>query len=262
MYVNVDDQEAVLSSYGPDAVKTFTYTDPDGRFTITAKTGVDSYFLAINGAVDVTFSSLDPSESDIRDALMIAGVTDPRPARKQDIRALAENRLISIFGGFMRDKRMTSLERSELESYLGKDYENVDANKNASGKAREMILEALESHYGVTADDIEIFVGENGLVEMRLSDEAVELLMDETGVDAFHHSVFTDTNTPEETAEKVINLLLGSEDGSIVAGLQSTLERFRSGKQVEGMSSSSDMNSGGADYVYLGPGEAPAYGIA
>ena len=262
MYVNVDDQEAALNSYGPDAVKTFTYTDPDGRFTITAKTGVDNYFLAINGAVDVTFSSLDPSESDIRDALMIAGVTDPRPARKQDIRALAENRLISIFGGFLRDKRLTSLDRAALQSYLGKDYEFVDAKKNASGKAREMILEALETHYGVTADDIEIFVGENGLVEMRLSDEAVELFMDETGVDAFHHSVFTDTNTPEETAEKVINLLLGSEDGSIVAGLQSTLERFRSGKQVEGMSSSSDMNSGGADYVYLGPGEAPAYGIA
>jgi uncharacterized protein YjbI with pentapeptide repeats len=260
VYVNSEDIEKALPWSGGSSTKTYKYVDPDGRFTITINTGVQGQYYAANGAVDVTFSSLDPSEADIKDALKIAGVADPRPARKQDMRTLAENRLISIFGGFVR-KRAGSTIDSEIRNYLGNDYSFSDSTKNPSGKGREMILKILKDEYDLSADDIEIFVGENGLVEMRLSDAGVEVFMDETGVKSFHHSVYADAQTAYDTAEKVVTLLLGSEDGSIVPGLQSTNERFRSGKQLTGMSSSQDMNSGGADYVYLGAGEAPAYGM-
>jgi hypothetical protein len=229
----------------------YTYADPDGRFTVSFTNRATSS-KSLHNAVEITFSSLDPSDQDIKDAFKVAGVKDPRPARVEDVRIIAENRLISVLGNVSAEQR-----GEDKNEYLTR------PNYNPRKLEREEILERIKKTWDVTADDVEMTIGDNGLLEMKLPSRVAEDLAQFTGVEVFQHSFTMNVNwrggdppdkIPKEVAEKIIKILLGSEDGSIVSGLQSTHERYGSGVQVEGMSSSNDMRTGGADYVYLTPG--------
>ena len=226
----------------------YTHTDPGGRFTISV-TGINTSSKSLHNAVEITFSSLDPSDQDIKDAFKVAGVKDPRPARVEDVRIIAENRLISVLGNSTKQ--------------VNKNENLTKPNYNPKKLEREEILQEIKDMWGVTADDVEMTTGDNGLLEMKLPRSVAESLAQYTSVEVFQHSFTMNVSwvsgqpadtIPKGVADKIIKILLGSEDGSIVSGLQSTHERFGSGVQVEGMSSPSDMRTGGADYVYLTPG--------
>jgi len=226
----------------------FTYRDPQGRFTISFNSP-STMAQSLQNTVEITFSTLEPSDQDIKDAFKAAGVKDPRPARVEDVRIIAENRLISVLGNSTKQ----AMKNENL----------VKPSFNPSKLERADLLDEIKSMWEVTADDLEISTGDNGLLEMKFPRRVAEDLAQSTGVEAFSHS-FTiksswasgdpPTKVREDVADKIINVLLGSEDGSVVSGLQSTIERFSSGVQVEGMSSSKDVRTGGADYVYLTPG--------
>ena len=229
------------------------YADPDGRFTVIVRLSDMTYdergtFKTANNTVEIQFNSLEPSEQDVDDAMKIAGVRDPRPARRQDMRIVAENRLLSIFGG-----RYASQLSSQFGKPIPKHYS--DPSFNAAGDLRSETLERIKSEFGITADDMEINVGANGLIEMLLPESVAQDLMALTGVDMFSHTFSTGLAvTPDEVSDVILDVLIGAEDGSTVAGLQSTFERFSTGQQkFTGMSSETDMNTGGADYVYLSP---------
>jgi hypothetical protein len=225
-----------------------TYRDPQGRFTVSLNRS-ETQAKSLHNTVEITFSTLEPSDQDIKDAFKAAGVKDPRPARVEDVRIIAENRLISVLGNSTKQ----AMKNENL----------VKPSFNPSKLERADLLDEIKSMWEVTADDLEISTGDNGLLEMKFPRRVAEDLAQSTGVEAFSHS-FTiksswasgdpPTKVREDVADKIINVLLGSEDGSVVSGLQSTIERFSSGVQVEGMSSSKDVRTGGADYVYLTPG--------
>ena len=226
----------------------FTYRDPQGRFTISFNSP-GTMAKSLQNAVEITFSTLEPSDQDIKDAFKAAGVKDPRPARVEDVRIIAENRLISVLGN-------STKQAMKNENFVKPSF-------NPSKLERANLLDEIKSMWGVTADDLEIGTGDNGLLEMKFPRRVAEDLAQYTKVEAFSHS-FTiksswasgdsPTKIREDVADKIINVLLGSEDGSVVSGLQSTIERFSSGVEVEGMSSAKDVRTGGADYVYLTPG--------
>ena len=152
---------------------------------------------------------------------------------------------------------------SAQEQGAGKNEQLTKPNYNPKKLEREEILERIKKTWNVTADDVEMTTGDNGLLEMKIPRRVAEDLAQYTGVEVFNHSFTMNVSwvsgqpadtIPKGVADKIIKILLGSEDGSIVSGLQSTHERFGSGVQVEGMSSPNDMRTGGADYVYLTPG--------
>ena len=226
----------------------YTHTDPGGRFTISF-TGANTSSKSLHNAVEITFSSLDPSDQDIKDAFKAAGVKDPRPARVEDVRIIAENRLISVLGNSTEE--------------VNKNEKLTKPNYNPKKLEREEILQKIKDKWGVTADDVEMTTGDNGLLEMKIPRSVAEDLAQYTNVEVFQHSFTMNVSwvsgqpadtIPKGVADKIIKILLGSEDGSIVSGLQSTHERYGSGVQVGGMSSPADMRTGGADYVYLTPG--------
>ena len=231
-----------------DRGATYEYKDPDGRFNVTFKTARMAENV-LNNSVEITFSSLDPSDQDIKDAFKVAGVKDPRPARKEDVRIIAENRLISVLGNSM-------LPAHKVDRL-------VDPQQNISKIERERFLENIKSHWGVTADDVTMSVAANGSVEMKLPHFMGRDIARETGVEAFHHSFSITsewrsgdpaTKITDDVVDSVLKILLGSEDGSAISGLMSTNERFSSGTQVAGMSSARDITTGGGDYVYFTPG--------
>jgi hypothetical protein len=93
---------------------------------------------------------------------------------------------------------------------------------------------------------------------MKMPESVAKKIADATQVKGFSHSLmivddlFAPSQNPKDVAEKIFKIIVPSDDPSIQHGLLSTQERFDSGIQVTGMSSDTDMSSGGADYVYLG----------
>lgn len=227
-----------------------TYVDPDGRFTIdiyesdknnTVVVGYNTrahQFNTVDNKVEIKFADDNPSEEVMKEAFKLAGVQDPRAARPEDIKTLIENRLISVLG------------------------QMSDPSDNPTGDKRKSVLDMVESKWGVTADDIEVSINADGLLDMKMPESVAKKIADETQVKGFSHSLmivdnlFAPSQDPREVAEKIFKIVVPSDDPSSQHGLLSTQERFDSGLQVTGMSSDTDMSTGGADYVYLGMTDA------
>jgi len=178
---------------------------------------------SVDNKVEITFSSLNPSDEEIAEALRIAGVNDPRPMTKRDLKVLAENKLISLFGG------------------VG------DPTINLTGAARQKVLNDIQARLGVTADDVVVQVGKDGLIEMKIPREVAQKIVDQRNLQGLTHALSLSSMTSEERAATVVDVI-ANEFG---VSLLSTQERFDLGIQYKGSSSDEDMNSGGADYVYL-----------
>jgi hypothetical protein len=175
----------------------------------------------------------------IANAMSLAGVADVRPATDADARVLIENRLMSIFD------------------------QETDATSNLKGVERENSLKRIQEKYGITPDDVKMVIGAAGRVEMELSDAAVDVILEKTNnPKAIQHNVMvphfggwmsnepnmSDEERAKKQAEWLANLLMTPQ-----GGLLSTTVRWTEGVGGKGMSSDSDVATGGADYVFLKP---------
>jgi hypothetical protein len=178
------------------------------------------------------------TEDDIAKVMTAAGVRDARPAVQEDARVLIENRVLSLFG------------------------KKTNPTKNLSGPPREAKLEEIYKKWGFALEDVRVVSGADGRIEYRLPPEVAEKIAKATGVKAILHSI----TPPSETATGKL-LYSGPEDerraawleyylelfGSPHDGLLSTTSRWTEGIGRNGMSSTSDAVTGGADYVFTAP---------
>ena len=179
----------------------------------------------------------------IAEALSLAGVTANRPATQADIQVLIENRLMSIFDA------------------------KTDANTNPKGNLREQSLARIKDKWGITPEDVQVVPGASGRVELRLSPEGAQKIWEATGKPAaIQHNLSMYTGeTPGDTyQDKEVNWLVALFS-TPQGGLLSTTTRWSEGIGTNGMSSQSDIPTGGADYVFTKPvanASAKEYGVS
>ena len=191
---------------------------------------------------------IDATTEEIEELLRLAGVRDVRAAEPQDLRTLAENKLLSVFKG------------------------DTDPNYNIiSQEKRKAALEEIAKDFGVTADDVQVRVGHNSHLEFIIPDDVARKVSAKTGMTFFTHTVKTamgdyvkeqareqgidwyDVDTKfklEKMAEYIANLI---ESGGLVAGV----DRLSEGKHVRGWSGDADITTGGANYIFATPEENP-----
>lgn len=231
---------AVKNAY-QGAGRTWTITTKDGIVIKFNRANSDSTSKTAGGSrafhnlVQIQAPAGVTTEQ-ISEALRTAGVQDVRPATPDDARILIENRLMSIFDG------------------------KTDATKNLKGADREASLARVKAKYDITADDVVITVGASGRIETRLSKEKAQKIVDATkNPSAILHNIssgyegkvsYSDSQEVrnEARAAWLVNLLATPQ-----GGLLSTTTRWTEGIGTHGMSSGSDVGTGGADYVFTKP---------
>ena len=185
---------------------------------------------------------IDATEDDIKKALEESGVRDVRAAERIDLKTLSENRLLSVF-------------RRE-----------VDASTNVTEQqVRQSMLDEIKNEWGVGPEDIEVSTDPAGFISFNLPQDVAEKIVTRTNTKAFRHSLsITGIRDSLQSAMKDWLYLSEKEQRNLVAGvvadiiqggLKSTLHRFTEGSVVGGMSSETDLGTGGADYVFLSPKE-------
>jgi hypothetical protein len=194
--------------------------DPEQEFH--EETGNYSSVNSLNNLVTIDIPD-GLSFDEVQSALKEAGVTDPRPATEQDYRGLIENRLISTLGG------------------------KTNAARNIADPAtRQKILDNIKKNIDISPDDVYVDIGANGRIELRITDEKAKKLAEKAGIDTAQHSV--NINSTAEQVPILSSILTGPHQA-----LMSTLSRWTEGLAYGGMSSNTDMMTGGADYVFLTP---------
>ena len=173
-------------------------------------------------------------------ALQTAGVQDVRPSTKEDSAILIENRLMSIFD------------------------EKVDPRTNPSGTERAASLQRIKDKWGIGPENVTIRTGAGGRIEMRLDEESAKKIVQKTGVKVLHHNLTGNSankgavagETPEQRRERIAEYF-ASRIATPQGGLLSTTTRWSEGVGGGGMSSQTDVNTGGADYVFTTPASKP-----
>ena len=231
-----------------------TYTANLGYAEVTLRVGSPHGGKTERGALH-NFVTIDlpynASDDDIKSAMAVGGITDVRPATTTDFTVLAENRLMSIFAG------------------------KTDASTNLKQPAaREKTLADIESAYDVTPADVFVTVGPGGQIETRIPDDVAQKIAQKTGAKYLIHSFSMDGILHMESANRgvagkilekpeIIELLAsGVSDflaGPRGGGLMSTRARWFNGVPTSGMSSDSDMGTGGGDYVFFTPKNSIGY---
>ena len=188
--------------------------------------------LAFHNRVEILVPSQPDANSTanvIGRGMKLAGVRVPRPAKKEDVRVLAENRLLSIFG------------------------RETDPAKNLVGAARAQKLKAVEKLLGLPFEQMWTNLDTpaydlNDRLSYRASKAVAEYITKKTETGAITHSFgIKSGNGPETSAQAMFNLLM-SEDG-----LKATAIRWTEGIGGHGESSESDIKTGGADYMFTKP---------
>jgi 8-oxo-dGTP pyrophosphatase MutT (NUDIX family) len=195
----------------------------------------------------------DATESDIADALRLAGVRDVRSADRTDANTLIENKLMSQFSG-----------------------DTNPAYNVLKPELRADMLEGIENKWGAKAEDVDIVNSSSGRIEYLLPESVAEKLVKNTGVTYMLHTIHNGlrdeiyaeqqrrheegriNNIPYE--ETVMTLAQKSEVAAkfiarllAKGSLQSTVTRSTEGIPVRGWSTLEDIATGGADYVFLSP---------
>lgn len=209
-----------------------SYTSSNGRTLVKSKSdGTEIRFHRANSKEmnytkhnPVAFHNLvqirlpaDATPSDIAKAMYDAGVDDPSPASKAAVLRTGENKLLSLFA-------------KKTDAWVGND----------SIQNRETLLKDIETKWGITANDLEIAHGANGRFEIRLPEKVAEQLVKQTGVNYFAHSI-TGGGSILKIAKNPFHALL------------STSTRRTEGVKHDGMSSTEDIHTGGAEYVFTHP---------
>jgi hypothetical protein len=175
--------------------------------------------IAFHNKVDLYLND-NATPEEIETALKATGIKQARPATKNDIKVLNENKIISLFG-----------------------VKNNGA-VNYSGALREKILKDTYDKYGIRAEDMEP-VEKNGDIQYLLPKEQGEKLATLLNTKYLNHS-FRESGgvTDDGKADFLFNLLTSD-------GLKSTVKRWEGGINTNGMSSSADTLRVGANYVFM-----------
>ena len=183
---------------------------------------------------------IDATEEDISKALARSGITDLRATTEDDIKILAENRLLSVFG------------------------RQTDPSSNITDQVpRDVKLGQIQEKYGITATDVTVETDESGFITYKIPREVAERIAKETKAHTLEHSTSAasiargyrdiDGMSREEADKKsyqtLFRMLIGNQHGE--SGIKSTVQRFFEGFPIEGQSSRVDLATGGADYVFL-----------
>ena len=181
--------------------------------------GQSSAPIAYHNKVDISING-DATPEQVQLALQQGGVTESRPATKEDIRVLAENKIIGIFG------------------------QKADGSINFEGELRQKILDDVKSSYGIDATDLTPTQDENGEIQFLLPEEFGKKMAEITNTKVFTHS--WNSSLPNDAQGKAGFLFkLLSDDG-----LRATTYRWASGINNSGMSSTSDGYRVGANYIF------------
>jgi hypothetical protein len=202
---------------------------------------------------------IDASLDDVAEALQLAGVRDVRSATEADLDILTENRLLSLFA------------------------QKNDPTENVKNQTtREDLLADIEKKWGVNAQQVVPVIGRHGRIELLLPDMTARKMIEKTATIGFTHDVSVGKVTSQLEKDKYKADYLSSKDPNKVSfeseygsaqvpykdrvevvaaavvdiirrGLLSTVTRFNEGLQYKGMSETDDLNTGGADYVFLSP---------
>ena len=191
---------------------------------------------------------IDATEEDIKKAFENAGVKDVRATEPADVRTLAENRLLSVFA------------------------KQTDASVNERSQTkRNALLTQIKQKWGVTADDIVISTDSSGFLTYKMPEEVASKIVDATGATVLEHAVTIygirsalTSSMPNTVGTNGFLSLSRDEQNDLVAGvladllsdsggLKATIHRYTEGAVVGGMSSSEDIGTGGAAYVFTRP---------
>jgi hypothetical protein len=175
--------------------------------------------IAFHNKVDLYIND-GASPDDIETALKATGIKQARPATKEDIKILNENKIISLFG-----------------------VKNNGA-VNYSGALREKILKDTYDNYGIRAEDMEA-VERNGDIQYLLPKEQGEKLATLLKTEYLKHSFREPGGVTEDAKADFLFNLLTSD------GLKSTVKRWEGGINTTGMSSRADTYRVGANYVFM-----------
>jgi Phage Mu protein F like protein len=199
---------------------TYTRFMSDGtavRFVVSPN---DAY--ALDGQVRVMIPGNATKEK--IDAIMSElGVTASRYPAQADVEALKVNRIISTFAPTFK----------------------TSGDLAAKTKKAESIVKKM----GFTLADVKPVLSAEGDLRFEIPQSGIDYLKEQTGVKYFEHNLgrFASGMEPDQQIDAVVSLFTDNPR------LMSTTNRYLSGVQKEGMSSKTDMQTGGADYVFLRP---------
>lgn len=164
-------------------------------------------------------SSTPDEYQQVLDFIGISG----KPASEGDIRVLAENRLITLFG----------------------DGKKAIGHGNFSGDERKKVLDKIKAEFDITADDVEFVPEPNGKLRLHYKPEVTNKLAEKfDNIKNMYHSIYHGS----ASVAAWMNILTGPN-----AGLASTYFRWGNAIGYNGQSSGPDMGDGAGDYVYLNP---------
>jgi hypothetical protein len=205
----------------------------DSSDQFTKKTYGETPARAFHNTVQIQ-APVDATDDQIANALALAGVSEVRPATPADAQILIENRLMSIFDA------------------------KTDANTNPKGEKRTESLENVKNKWGLTVADVIVTTGASGRVEYRLSEEGAKKIWEATGKpEALTHGLrnpgvlsynMSDEEKVKAMTDWVVNFVNNPQ-----GGLLSTTTRWTEGVGGNGQSSTTDVGTGGADYVFTRP---------
>ena len=167
----------------------------------------------------------------IETSLRAVGIEQIRPATKQDIKTLNENKIIALVSG------------KETNS------------ENYKGQLRKKVLDDAYKTYGMRAEDIET-VDKNGNIVHLLPEKVGKDLADYVGVKYLSHDLTIQSSgggdLDDDDGTKRKNDLIDFFYSILSSGeLKSTISRWQSGVNTTGASSSTDATTLGSDYVFV-----------
>ena len=175
--------------------------------------------ISYNNEVDIYLPD-DATPEQIELALKAAGVKQARPATKEDIRVLAENKIISLFGN------------------------KADGSKNFSGELRQKVLNDVKEKYGLDAADVTVELINGSDIVYLMPQEVADQIVGETNATYFNHTLKDPKTKGKTRARHIFNMITKNY-------LMPTVDRWASGINIEGQSSKQDGYSVGANYVFL-----------
>lgn len=112
-------------------------------------------------------------------------------------------------------------------------------NATLTPTQRTKLIADVKRQYGVEPEDLRLVAGALERPTLEWTPQAAQRMVQKTGIRWFGHSLSS------SDADTIVRILQGDQEG-----LLSTTIRYTEGVGGEGMSSSTDVTTGGADYVF------------
>lgn len=149
-------------------------------------------------------------------------VTATRTPSEVDIKNYKTNRIISLF-------------KPEV--------------KSSTLAMKEKYVEAITKQWGFTLDEVATVLDTRGKMTLELPEKVVKKIVKDTGVRGIQHNLgsFAAGDDAETAIKKVVNLFTNSPR------LTATTGRINQGVVGRGVSMGTDINTGGADFIFTRP---------